>query len=243
MKAKQRGDMDKWRTQICQISKRTKDKIEYLEARERKTLESMRQQDIRNMRTSIGNRLMLDGLEMEAAKHWPSLTNLQERIDADVIIPQTVLNYQEYQNKLQRLAVYAELGDHTAMQSVLDNQLVLEKKNRLLQPIFRDLKSQIRHMSYTPEYEVMRDYLTQRRQIESSVKGQASEAWRTKSLTQLRELYAMLLVKREQKIRSSVAMRLKTLQKRLEDIFHLINLWNQYIEVIYMPEYEVNMID
>ena len=96
MKAKQRGDMDKWRTQICQISKRTKDKIEYLEARERKTLESMRQQDIRNMRTSIGNRLMLDGLEMEAAKSWPTLTNLAEKIDADVIIPQTVLNYQEY---------------------------------------------------------------------------------------------------------------------------------------------------
>lgn len=97
------------------------------------------------------------------------------------------------------------------MQSVLDNQLVLEKKNRLLQPIFRDLKSQIRHMSYTPEYELMRDYLNQRRQIEDSVKGQASETWRTKSLTQLRELYAMLLVKREQKIRSSVSMRLKTL--------------------------------
>ena len=39
---------------------------------------------------------MLDGLEMEAAKHWPSLSNLQQKIDADVIVPQTVLNYQEY---------------------------------------------------------------------------------------------------------------------------------------------------
>ena len=180
---------------------------------------------------------------MEAAKHWPNMTNLQSKIEADVIIPQTVLNYQEYQNKLQRLAMYAELGDYTAMQSVLDNQLVLEKKNQLLQPIFRDLKSQIRHMSYTPEYEIMRDYLNQRKQIESSVKAQASEEWKTKSLTQLRELYAILLSKREQKIRSNVSMRLKTLQKRLENIFELINLWNQYIEVIYMPEAEVNMID
>ena len=186
---------------------------------------------------------MLDGLEMEAAKHWPNMTNLQSKIEADVIIPQTVLNYQEYQNKLQRLAMYAELGDYTAMQSVLDNQLVLEKKNQLLQPIFRDLKSQIRHMSYTPEYEIMRDYLNQRKQIESSVKAQASEEWKTKSLTQLRELYAILLSKREQKIRSNVSMRLKTLQKRLENIFELINLWNQYIQVIYMPEAEVNMID
>ena len=140
---------------------------------------------------------MLDGLEMEAAKHWPNMANLQSKIEADVIIPQTVLNYQEYHNKLQRLAMYAELGDYPAMQSVLDNQLVLEKKNQLLQPIFRDLKSQIRHMSYTPEYEIMRDYLSQRKQIESSVKAQASEEWKTKSLTQLRELYAILLSKRE----------------------------------------------
>lgn len=85
--------MDKWRTQICQISKKTKDNIKFLEEKERKTLESMRQQDIRNMRRTIGNKLMLDGLEMEAEKHWPTLANLSSKIDADVIIPQTVLNY------------------------------------------------------------------------------------------------------------------------------------------------------
>ena len=72
---------------------------------------------------------MLDGLEMEAEKHWPTLANLAAKIDTDVIIPQTVLNYQEYTNKLQRLAMYAEMGDLTAMQQVLDNQLVIERKN------------------------------------------------------------------------------------------------------------------
>ena len=55
--------------------------------------------------------------------------------------------------------MFAEMGNLDAMQEVLDNQLILEKKNELLQPIFRDLKSQIRHMSFTPEYEIMRDYV------------------------------------------------------------------------------------
>ena len=58
--------------------------------------------------------------------------------------------------------MFADMGDHDAMQAVLDNQLVFEKKNQLLQPIFRDIKSQIRHMSFTPEYELMREYLTKR---------------------------------------------------------------------------------
>lgn len=75
------------------------------------------------------------------------------------------------------------------------------------------------------------------------MKGKASEKWKTESLSQLKELYAMLLAKRQQKIRSSLTLRLKTLQNRLNNIFELINLWNQYIEIIYMPESEVHMID
>ena len=67
--------------------------------------------DIKNMRKSIGNKMMLDNMDMDAEKNWPTMANLQDKIDADVIIPQNVLNYQEYQNKLQRLAMFAEMGD------------------------------------------------------------------------------------------------------------------------------------
>ena len=52
------------------------------------------------MRKSVGNKLMLDGLEMEATKSWPTMTNLTQKIEADVVIPQTILNYQEYNAKL-----------------------------------------------------------------------------------------------------------------------------------------------
>ena len=132
MRQLQRKRMDKWRTQICNTAKTTKDHITWLEEREEKRLESMRMADIKNMRRNIGNKLMLDGLETEARKSWPTLGNLGAKIDVDVIIPQTVLNYPEYSNKLQRLAMFAEMGNLDAMQEVLDNQLVLEKKNTLL---------------------------------------------------------------------------------------------------------------
>jgi len=32
------------------------------------------------------------------------------------------------------------------------------------------------------------------------------------------------------------------LQKRLEDIFQLLSLWTQYVEVIYMPETEIHIL-
>ena len=56
---KQRDDMDRWRSSICTIAKNTKDKIAYLESKEKKTLEQMRMQDIRNMRKTVSNKLML----------------------------------------------------------------------------------------------------------------------------------------------------------------------------------------
>ena len=32
------------------------------------------------------------------------------------------------------------------------------------------------------------------------------------------------------------------MQKRLEDMFSLLNLWQQYVDIIYAPETEIDMI-
>ena len=82
-----------------------------------------------------------------------------------MVLPQTILNYGEYQQKLQNLAFFAEQGDHESMQKLLDKEDVMEKKNVLLQPIFRDLKSAIRHMTYTDEFKIIKEYLDNRTTI------------------------------------------------------------------------------
>ena len=66
--------------------------------------------------------------------------------------------------------MYAEQGDHKAMQGVLDNQTAIEKKNLLLQPLFRDIKSQISHMSKSPELEVITKYIAHRKELAERVK-------------------------------------------------------------------------
>ncbi len=45
---------------------------------------------------------------------------------------------------------------------MLDKEDVMEKKNVLLQPMFRDIKSAIRHMTYTDEYKLLKEYLDNR---------------------------------------------------------------------------------
>lgn len=102
-----------------------------------------------------------------------------------MIIPQTILNHQEYQAKLQRLAMFADQGDNKKMQQILDNEQVIDQKNVLLQPIFRDLKSQIRHMSFSPEFELLREYLSKRQLLLNSTKGRLSDNEQEQLLSKL----------------------------------------------------------
>lgn len=44
-------------------------------------------------------------------------------------------------------------------------------------------------------------------------------------------------------MREDVSLQLQVMQKRLEDIFELLNLWSKYIGIIYMSETETSMID
>ena len=152
---KQATDMAKWRTQICNISWAAEKKLDQLQKRENKLLETMRQKDVNDGKRKMTNRYMLDAMQIES-RRWPKLDDLEGSIQTNIILPQTILNYSEYQDKLQRLAFYAEQGDNEAMQKILDKEHVISRKNSFLQPLYRDLKSTIKHMTYTEEFKLLR---------------------------------------------------------------------------------------
>jgi len=92
----------------------------------------------------------------------------------------------------------------------------MEKKNLLLQPIFRDLKSIIKHMTYTEEFRLMKEYLENRNLILKSFPIDSSNA--QVGLRRLEEEYAKLL-RNQKKSLEDPSKRMRVLQKRLEDMF------------------------
>lgn len=124
-------------------------------------MKKMRIKDLHDTKKAIENKMMLDTMEIDSKK-WPTLQDMNQKINENVILPQTILNYEEYQQKLQNLAFYAEQGDHESMQALLDKDEVMEKKNLFLQPLFRDIKTTIKHMSYTEEYKILKEYVDNR---------------------------------------------------------------------------------
>ena len=102
------------------------------------------------------------------------------------------------------------------MQKILDKEDVMDKKNLLLQPIFRDLKSLIKHMTYTEEYKILKEYLDNRTAILNSYPENTDKC--KKGLAMLEQEYAKLL-KNYKKQFDEPSKKLKILQKRLEDMF------------------------
>lgn len=176
----------------------------------------MRNHDIAEGKRRLENRYKLDAMTIDS-RRWPKLDDLDNTIATNVILPQTVLNYADYQNKLQRLAFYAESGDHEAMQKLLDKEDVMAKKNSLLQPLYRDLKTTIKHMTYTPEYKIMRQYVRNRALILNALPEGSSKA--KDGIKALETQYAKLLRNQRIRMRKDVTFKLSVIQKRLEDMF------------------------
>lgn len=78
-----------------------------MQKREDKILDTMRNHDIAEGKRRLENRYKLDAMTIDS-RRWPKLDDLDNSIATNVILPQTVLNYTDYQNKLQRLAFHAE---------------------------------------------------------------------------------------------------------------------------------------
>lgn len=77
----------------------TKKQITDLQSREAKLLERMRIRDIKDTKKALENRMMLDVMQIDSRK-WPTLSDLNSKVNENVVLPQTILNYGEYQKKL-----------------------------------------------------------------------------------------------------------------------------------------------
>lgn len=126
------------------------------------------------------------------------------------------------------------------MQKLLDKEEVMSKKNSFLMPLYRDLKTVVKQMTHSDEYKLMRQYLRNRQLILNAVPEESQKA--QDGLSALKMQYAKLLSNQRSRMQSDAGFRLKVMQKRLEDMFQLLNIWQQYVDIIYAPETEINMM-
>lgn len=59
-------------------------------------MDRMIRKDREDTKNAMQTKIMLDMMQIESRK-WPTLLDLNQKINENVILPQTILNYAEYQ--------------------------------------------------------------------------------------------------------------------------------------------------
>ena len=78
-------------------------------------------------------------------------------------------------------------------------------------------------MTYSEEYKIMREYLTNRGRILNALPEGSSKA--AEGLEALKIEYVKLLRNQRIRMKKDPSVRLRVMQKRLEDMFQLLALW------------------
>ena len=84
--AKQKRDLDRWRTAICNVSLHTKKQITDLQGKEGKLYQKMKVKDLFDTKKKMENRMMLDVMQIDSQK-WPTLADLNTKINENVVLP------------------------------------------------------------------------------------------------------------------------------------------------------------
>jgi len=83
---KQRRDLDRWRTSICNIAMHTKKQINDLNSKEQRMLQRMKIRDLQDTKKKMENKMMLDVMQIDSQK-WPTLADLNTKVNENVVLP------------------------------------------------------------------------------------------------------------------------------------------------------------
>lgn len=182
---------------------------------------------------------LLTLLSQEAEKHWLTPQNFNQKISnvLDSILPPSIVSHKDYYNKLNKYSILLEQGRLEEAEVVKREDLNQTYKNKLLEPIYNNLKAMIRNISYTFEHNYYDMYLTLKQRIENNydvTQGIGFEITNT-----LKNKFKELILK-QRSINEAPNNKLELIEKQITNIMSLMITWNRYCEVLYMSNEELH---
>ncbi|CAI2361986.1 unnamed protein product [Moneuplotes crassus] len=209
------------RTSIIKVAMLAKNKIRHLHKREIETEEKNKWHRIKDMQKLRERQMYLQALKIDTSAPVPS---------------PTIVDFTHYYERLQNLAMLTIHGNYSEAEKLLRNEETVEEKNIYLQPLYRNLKKCIRFITKTEEAQITKKY---HRLMAGVITGAMDD--QENLLNDLKEKYENELLQMKKKD-SVPKMKLKKLETNITSLFHLIMLWTQYTDIIYLPENAVQAL-
>ena len=121
-------------------------------------------------------------------------------------------------------AYSASAGEFDQLENLHNEQRYIQIKNKILMPLYQDIKSIIKHIKNTPQRRLQREF-------EVNLALLQKEQRSAEEVAKYQQAYASLLEKVNEQ---QNAKRIETLHKEVVNIYNLLNLWGQYTDVLKM---------
>jgi hypothetical protein len=182
-------------------------------------------------------------LDRQAEEEWLTPDNIDTKLSQQMnqILPPTILSHVDYYRKLNTYALLLEQGYSKEAEELRLNKRIIEYKNKQLQPIYEELKTIIRHFTYTEEHSVFTLYKETLLRIDNYLVTEDTKNDFNLLKDNLSYLFKRLisLIREENEKPDN---KLELVESQLKNLTMILVLWSRYVEIIYTPDAEVEKI-
>ena len=175
-------------------------------------------------------------------------TDVNVNKNLEKVIPPTIISHQDYYRRLQKRALLIETGNLDEAEATSKKTKIHEYKNNVLQDIYKQLKENIRHVTYTPEHAIYSIYLDYETRLKNNLvllRFYKFQDMKTEEMSVLKirltEAFKRLIAYQRLEYEKPIT-KFKMIESQLQSLFQLIISWTQYVNFLYKTDAEMEIL-
>ncbi len=173
------------------------------------------------------------------AKDWLTPQNIDEKIETELnnLLPPIIASHKDYYNRLIRFSFNIEQGKFEEAEDVKINKKAVEHKNKLLSPLYQELKTIIKYLTITEENSSFELYRETINRIKSKFSIQNDPELRNlieKISYDFKRLITLIRLENEKP-----ENKINLIETQLKSLVMILVVWNKYTDIIYKPEEDI----
>lgn len=173
------------------------------------------------------------------SKEWLTPQNMEEKLEIELnnLLPPIIASHKDYYNRLIKFSYNIEQGKFEEAEDVKINKKIVEYKNKLLAPLYQELKTVIKYLTITEENSVFELYRETINRIKSRFEVDKDTAIKTlmeKITYDFKKLITLIRLENEKP-----ENKLMIIESQLKSLAMILVIWNKYTDIIYKPDERV----
>jgi len=194
-----------------------------------------RQQDMEILMQKNDLLSMLD----RQSKDWLTPQNIDQKLETELnnLLPPIIASHKDYYNRLIKFSFDIDKGKFEDAEDLKINKKIVEYKNKLLAPLFQELKTIIKYLVVTEESSVFELYKETINKIKSRFTPEKDNDIKNlieKITYDFKKLITLIRLENEKPENKIILI-----ENQIKSLVMILVVWNKYTDIIYKPEDEI----